>query len=164
MLRPGKRLSEPEREDLSAQYQDTLHRTSTCPRVQFCCLVSQGNRETDVVGRGGGGQRTGSKSTNRYRARGMPGTGKRAVQGTKVQTKKKAEKEWCSAGKQVVERSKNRSASDSRCSARLLRKSIKVMGAVRIGANPQWHSRFVKVFNAETFLEFLHQLFRTPWR
>ena len=41
-----------------------------------------------------------------------------------------------------------------------VRKSIKVMGAVRIGANPQWHSRFVKVFNAETFIEFLHQLHR----
>ncbi len=39
-----------------------------------------------------------------------------------------------------------------------VRKSIKVMGAVRIGAKPQWHSRFVKVFNAETFIEFLSQL------
>lgn len=39
-----------------------------------------------------------------------------------------------------------------------VRKSIKVLGAVRIGANPQWHSRFVKVFNAETFIEFLDQL------
>ena len=41
-----------------------------------------------------------------------------------------------------------------------VRRSIKVMGAVRIGANPQWHSRFVKVFNAETFIEFLDQLVR----
>ena len=41
-----------------------------------------------------------------------------------------------------------------------VRKSIKVMGAVRIGANPQWHSRFVQVFNAETFIEFLEQLLR----
>ena len=41
-----------------------------------------------------------------------------------------------------------------------VRKSIKVMGAVRIGANPQWHSRFVKVFNAKTFIEFLTQLLR----
>jgi putative transposase len=41
-----------------------------------------------------------------------------------------------------------------------VRKSIKVMGAVRIGARPQWHSRFVKVFNAETFIEFLGQLVR----
>jgi transposase len=41
-----------------------------------------------------------------------------------------------------------------------VRKSIKVMGAVRIGADPQWHSRFVEVFNAETFIEFLEQLLR----
>ena len=41
-----------------------------------------------------------------------------------------------------------------------VRKSIKVMGAVRIGARPQWHSHFVKVFNAETFIEFLGQLVR----
>lgn len=39
-----------------------------------------------------------------------------------------------------------------------VRQSIKVMGAVRIGPNPQWHSRFVKVFNAETYIEFLNQL------
>ena len=39
-------------------------------------------------------------------------------------------------------------------------KSVKVMGAVRIGENPQWHSRFVEVFNAETFIEFLSQLLR----
>lgn len=41
-----------------------------------------------------------------------------------------------------------------------VRKSIKVMGAVRIGAHPQWHSRFVGVFNAETFIQFLDQLLR----
>ena len=41
-----------------------------------------------------------------------------------------------------------------------VRKSVKVMGAVRIGSKPQWHSRFVKVFNAETFIEFLSQLLR----
>jgi transposase len=39
-----------------------------------------------------------------------------------------------------------------------VRKSTKVLGAVRIGDKPQWHSRFVKVFNAETFIEFLIQL------
>ena len=41
-----------------------------------------------------------------------------------------------------------------------VRKSVKVMGAVRIGVNPQWHSRFVEGFNAETFTEFLDQLLR----
>jgi transposase len=41
-----------------------------------------------------------------------------------------------------------------------VRKSVKVMGAVRVGANPQWHSRFVEVFNAATFIEFLNQLLR----
>gem|GEM_PF-4853582 len=35
-----------------------------------------------------------------------------------------------------------------------------MIGAVRIGANPQWHSRFVKVLNAETFIEFLDRLVR----
>ena len=41
-----------------------------------------------------------------------------------------------------------------------VRKSIKVMGAVRIGPKPQWHSRFVEVFNAETFIAVLSQLVR----
>jgi hypothetical protein len=41
-----------------------------------------------------------------------------------------------------------------------VRKSVKSMGAVRIGAHPQWHSRFVKMFNAEKFVEFLHQFHR----
>jgi transposase len=41
-----------------------------------------------------------------------------------------------------------------------VRKSCKVMGAVRIGENPKWHSRFVEVFNAYTFIDFLRQLLR----
>lgn len=41
-----------------------------------------------------------------------------------------------------------------------VRRSCKVMGAVRIGENPQWHSRFVEVFNADTFIGFLKQLVR----
>lgn len=41
-----------------------------------------------------------------------------------------------------------------------VRKSAKVMGAVRIGADPKWHSRFVEWFNADTFLDFLKQLLR----
>ena len=41
-----------------------------------------------------------------------------------------------------------------------VRKSCKVMGAVRIGENPKWHSRFVEVFNADTFIDFLRQLLR----
>lgn len=34
------------------------------------------------------------------------------------------------------------------------------MGAVRIGSKPKWHSRFTKVFNAETFIESLSQFLR----
>lgn len=41
-----------------------------------------------------------------------------------------------------------------------VRRSKKVMGAVRIGGEPKWHSRFVQVFNAETFVDFLKQLVR----
>jgi putative transposase len=41
-----------------------------------------------------------------------------------------------------------------------VRKSAKVMGAVRIGKNPKWHSRFVPWFNADSFLAFLKQLVR----
>lgn len=39
-----------------------------------------------------------------------------------------------------------------------VRKSVKVMGAVGIGPKPDWHSRFVDVFNSDTFIEFLAQL------
>ena len=41
-----------------------------------------------------------------------------------------------------------------------VRKSAKVMGAVRIGDDPKWHSRFVEWFNADSFLAFLKQLVR----
>ena len=38
------------------------------------------------------------------------------------------------------------------------RKSVKVMGAVKIDKNPKFHFRFVKTFNSQTYLEFLKQL------
>lgn len=41
-----------------------------------------------------------------------------------------------------------------------VRKSAKVMGAVRIGDDPKWHSRFVEWFNADSFVDFLAQLVR----
>jgi hypothetical protein len=41
-----------------------------------------------------------------------------------------------------------------------VRKSAKVMGAVRIGENPKWHFRFVPWFNADSFVDFLTQLVR----
>jgi len=41
-----------------------------------------------------------------------------------------------------------------------VRKSAKVMGAVRIGKTPKWHSLFVEWFNADSFIAFLKQLVR----
>ncbi len=41
-----------------------------------------------------------------------------------------------------------------------VRKSAKVMGAVRIGDSPKWHSRFVPWFNGDSFIAFLKQLVR----
>jgi transposase len=41
-----------------------------------------------------------------------------------------------------------------------VRKSAKVMGAVRIGENPKWHFRFVPWFNGDSFVDFLVQLVR----
>ena len=41
-----------------------------------------------------------------------------------------------------------------------VRKSAKVMGALRIGEDPKWHSRFVEWFNADSFVDFLKQLVR----
>jgi transposase len=38
-----------------------------------------------------------------------------------------------------------------------VRKSAKVMGAVRIAEHPKWHFRFVPWFNADSFLDFLTQ-------
>ncbi len=39
-------------------------------------------------------------------------------------------------------------------------KSVKVIGAVRVGEQPGWHFRFVERFNADTFLAFIEQLLR----
>ena len=41
-----------------------------------------------------------------------------------------------------------------------VRQSAKVMGALTIGEEPKWHSRFVPWFNADSFLTFLKQLVR----
>ena len=41
-----------------------------------------------------------------------------------------------------------------------VRKNAKVMGAVRTGKNPKWHSLFVEWFNADSFIAFLKQLVR----
>ena len=40
------------------------------------------------------------------------------------------------------------------------RKSVKVMGAVRVGELPGWHFRFVERYNADSFLAFIEQLLR----
>lgn len=39
-----------------------------------------------------------------------------------------------------------------------VRKSVKVIGAVQVGAEPQWHFRLVDWFNTDSFLAFLEQL------
>ena len=41
-----------------------------------------------------------------------------------------------------------------------MRRIKKGMVAVRIGPDPMWHSRFVEVFNADTFVDLLKQLVR----
>jgi transposase len=85
MPRPGLRLSEPEREDLSAQYQGArFHRDiDMCLRIQALLLVSQGNRETDVAQIIGVGRRTVQDWIHRYRARGIPGLVKGSFKGPK---------------------------------------------------------------------------------
>jgi len=40
------------------------------------------------------------------------------------------------------------------------RKSVKVMGAVRVGEQPGWHFRFVERYNTGSFLAFIEQLLR----
>jgi transposase len=40
------------------------------------------------------------------------------------------------------------------------RKSVKVMGAIRVDEKPGWHFRFVERYNTTTFLAFIEQLLR----
>jgi len=85
MPKPGLRLSEPERKDLAARYQDARfhEELDMCLRIQALLLVSQGNRETDVAQVIGVGRRTLQDWIHRYRARKILGLAKGPFKGTK---------------------------------------------------------------------------------
>ena len=85
MPKPGLRLSEPERNDLAARYQDArFHRDlDLCLRIQALLLVSQGNREADVAQVIGVGRRTLQDWIHRYRARKILGLAKGPFKGAK---------------------------------------------------------------------------------
>lgn len=85
MPRAGLRLSDHERRDLAAEYQnarshDDLDR---CLRIQGLLLVSRGNRETDVAEVIGVGRRTLQDWIHRYRIMGILGLTKGPFLGSK---------------------------------------------------------------------------------
>lgn len=75
MPRPGLRLSEQERRDLVAQYQDARSQADVdmSLRIQALLLVSRGNRERDVAQVIGVGRRTLQDWIHRYRQKGIAG-------------------------------------------------------------------------------------------
>jgi transposase len=75
MPRHGLRLSEQERRDLAAEFQEARYHNDLdrCLRVQALLLVSRGNRETEVAEVVGVARRTLQVWIHRYRVRGIPG-------------------------------------------------------------------------------------------
>jgi len=85
MPKPGLRLSEPERKNLAARYQDArFHKDlDMCLRIQALVLVSRGNRERDVADVIGVGRRTLQDWIHRYRVKGILGLAKGPFKGAK---------------------------------------------------------------------------------
>lgn len=85
MPRAGLRLSEHERRELAAEYQDARFRDDLdrCLRIQGLLLVSRGNRETDVAEVIGVGRRTLQDWIHRYRLMGISGLTKGPFLGSK---------------------------------------------------------------------------------
>lgn len=83
MPRPGLRLSEHERRNLSDHYQGARFHgdLDMCLRIQALLLVNRGNREVDVAEIIGVGRRTLQVWIQRYRLKGIPGLAKGPFKG-----------------------------------------------------------------------------------
>jgi len=83
MPKPGLRLSERDRRDLAARYQDARFEEDLdmCLRIQGLLLVSQGNRQRDVAEIIGVGRRTLQDWIYRYRVKGISGLEKGPFKG-----------------------------------------------------------------------------------